>query len=128
MSELGSMVPPAPSPEAALRWLTGRERAEVRSPGATDSSRSTERAAAMRQESGAKAVERAVESVERYVSDLARDLQFSVHESSGRTVITVTERGTQRVIRQIPSEEMLALAERIDSTLDQGGVLMRTRA
>ena len=42
-----------------------------------------------------------------------RKLQFSVDDSSGRTVIKVLDPQTDEIIRQIPSEEVLRLAERI---------------
>ncbi|MGB5396660.1 MAG: flagellar protein FlaG [Gammaproteobacteria bacterium] len=48
-----------------------------------------------------------------------RQLQFSIDENSGRTVITVLNSETQEVIRQIPEEEALYLA----SKLVQGGDL-----
>jgi flagellar protein FlaG len=48
-----------------------------------------------------------------------RQLQFSIDENSGRTVITVLNSETQEIIRQIPEEEALHLA----SKLVQGGDL-----
>lgn len=47
----------------------------------------------------------------------ARDLQFSVDQASGRTVITVKEAATGAVVRQIPAEEILAIARHLDSGL-----------
>ncbi len=44
---------------------------------------------------------------------LRRELQFSVDEASGRTVIRVTDAASGETIRQIPSEEVLALARRL---------------
>lgn len=45
----------------------------------------------------------------------SRNLEFSVDDSSGKTIITVTDRETEKVVRQIPSEEVLAIAERVES-------------
>jgi flagellar protein FlaG len=39
-----------------------------------------------------------------------RDLQFTVDQDSGQTVIKVVDSETKEVIRQIPPEELLALA------------------
>jgi flagellar protein FlaG len=39
-----------------------------------------------------------------------RALQFRVDDYTGRTVITVTNESTGEVVRQIPAEEVLALA------------------
>jgi flagellar protein FlaG len=46
-----------------------------------------------------------------------RNLQFRVDESSGRTIITVINATTKEVVRQIPSEEVLAIA-RIFAAVD----------
>ncbi len=43
------------------------------------------------------------------------DLQFSVHEASGETIVTVTDEDTGKVIREIPSSEVLQLAAKIDA-------------
>lgn len=60
----------------------------------------------------------AVEKLQTYAERLNRDLEFSVDDSSGRTVVTVRDGSTEEVIRQIPSEEALRLADDIDN----GGV------
>lgn len=43
-----------------------------------------------------------------------RDLSFSLDDSTGRVVVKVTDSTSGEVIRQIPSEEALRLAERLD--------------
>jgi flagellar protein FlaG len=42
------------------------------------------------------------------------DLQFTVHKASGRTMVQVTDADTGEVIREIPPEEILNLAARLD--------------
>jgi flagellar protein FlaG len=42
-------------------------------------------------------------------------LQFSVDSASGRTVVSVRDMATGDVIRQIPSEEALRLAQALGS-------------
>jgi len=42
------------------------------------------------------------------------DLQFSVHKSSGQIMVTVTDESSGKVIREIPSREVLELAAKID--------------
>ena len=42
------------------------------------------------------------------------DLQFSVHKSSGQMMITVIDESTGKVVREIPSSEILELAARMD--------------
>lgn len=58
---------------------------------------------------------KAIEQLTRLARNTARDLQFSVDEVSGRTVITVINASTDEIVRQIPSEEVLALARNFDS-------------
>jgi flagellar protein FlaG len=45
------------------------------------------------------------------------DLQFSVQEKSGRTVIKVMDKTNSEVIREIPSKTVQALASKIDEVL-----------
>ena len=42
------------------------------------------------------------------------NLNFSVHETSGQTIITVTDETTGDVVREIPAREMLNLAVKLD--------------
>jgi flagellar protein FlaG len=56
----------------------------------------------------------AVEKMQKFVSMAASDIQFSIDEDSGVTVVKVVDRETKDVIRQIPSEEMLDLAQALD--------------
>ena len=42
------------------------------------------------------------------------DLNFSIHEASGKIVITVMDETTGEVIREIPSREMLNIAAKFD--------------
>ena len=52
-----------------------------------------------------------VESLNDYLQTVQRELQFAVDETSGRTIITVMDRESQEIIRQIPPEAVLALAD-----------------
>ena len=67
----------------------------------------------------------AVEKIQEFVSAAASDIKFSIDEDSGRTVVKVVERGSQEVIRQIPSQEMLELAKALDKLQ---GLLIRQQA
>ena len=57
----------------------------------------------------------AVADIAKNVRNVQRSLQFSVDQSSGRTVITVVDKAADEVIRQIPPEEILAIADRIQN-------------
>jgi flagellar protein FlaG len=56
---------------------------------------------------------RAVKDINDYVQNVQRDLRFSIDEDSGHTVITVLDSETEEVIRQIPAEEILAIARNL---------------
>lgn len=70
-------------------------------------------------------LEAAVDSVQNFVHGMARNLLFSIDPEVGRTVIRVIDTSTNEVIRQIPSEEMLAIAKAIDNIK---GVLIQQQA
>jgi len=59
-------------------------------------------------------IKRATEDLQKRVQTLAPELQFSVDKTSGRAIIKLTDRATNEVIRQIPSEEALALTRAMD--------------
>ena len=59
-------------------------------------------------------LESATREVEQFLQSQNRNLAFSVDENTERSVVTVTDSGSGDVIRQIPSEEVLRLAERLD--------------
>ena len=45
-----------------------------------------------------------------------RNLSFRVDQGSGRTVITVVDATTKEVIRQIPSEDVLAMSRALEAS------------
>ncbi len=61
------------------------------------------------QVSNAAEISRAVSQINRIVQSVQRDLSFNVDEDSGRTVIRVVDSESGELIRQIPSEEVLAI-------------------
>lgn len=56
-------------------------------------------------------IEKIAERLESYLRSVARSLEFRVDAASGRTVVSVRDAETGELIRQIPSEEVLRLAE-----------------
>ncbi|ARU89180.1 flagellar protein FlaG [Pseudomonas sp. M30-35] len=66
-------------------------------------------------ESSAQTVEQAASSIQGYVQSIRRDLNFAVDDSSGRVVVKVTDSVSGDVIRQIPSEDALKLAENLEA-------------
>lgn len=53
----------------------------------------------------------AVTDMQDFVQATHHNIQFQLDEDSGRMLVKVTERDTGEVIRQIPSEEAVRLAE-----------------
>lgn len=59
-------------------------------------------------------LQKAVASVESFTQSIRRDLKFSMDDESGKVVVKVTDSKTGEVIRQMPSEEALKLAQRLE--------------
>ena len=55
----------------------------------------------------------AVEEMQNFVQAAQHNIQFQLDDDSGRMVVKVTETASGDVIRQIPSEEALRLAENL---------------
>ena len=71
-------------------------------------------------------IQQAVREINEFVQNVQRDLSFNMDEASGRTVIRVIDRDSGDTIRQMPSEEVLAIATQIrdvrDNAVTQGEV------
>ena len=59
-------------------------------------------------------IQKAVEKIQDAVTNLARNLRFSIDEDSGRTIIKVMDAHTDEVIRQIPTKEAMEIAHTLD--------------
>jgi flagellar protein FlaG len=66
-----------------------------------------------------------VEQLSEVVTLMNKGLSFSVHEDSGAAVVKVMDMDTGDIIRQIPSEEALELAQKLQ---DVKGLLLKTQA
>lgn len=66
-----------------------------------------------------------VSDLNEFVQTLRRELQFSVDEDTGRSIVTVLNKETDEVVRQIPSEEVLAISSFLKS---HAGLLIDTKA
>jgi len=83
-------------PEAVVAENTSREEALPEVQGGMDVPSVTELTGALDQLNG-------------YLEETHRGLRFSIDDDSGRTIVRVVDTETDEVIRQIPSEEMLAV-------------------
>lgn len=59
-------------------------------------------------------LQKALEDVAKAVEPMAQNLRFSLDKDSGKTVVKVMDTETNEVIRQIPSEEVLAISQAVD--------------
>lgn len=57
----------------------------------------------------------AVKFVNDFVKSLNNSLQFSIDDDTGKTVVKVIDVDTKQVIKQFPTEEMLAIARALDN-------------
>lgn len=74
-----------------------------------------------------KEVQAALRDLSARVQDIRRELNFSVDEETGRTMVTVMNYETKEIIRQIPSEELLEMVKQIESQLGDKGNLLNTQ-
>ena len=58
-------------------------------------------------------VQGSVDKLNEMMQSVRRELQFSIDDDSGRTIIKVIDAETQEIVRQIPPEEVMTLVERL---------------
>jgi flagellar protein FlaG len=86
----------------------------------------TEQSAAVKDEqSEAEVLAEVVEQLSEVVTLMNKGLAFSVDEDSGSAIVKVMDIDTGDIIRQIPSDEALELAQKLQ---DVKGLLMKTQA
>mgnify|MGYP000541774999 CR=1 FL=1 len=66
------------------------------------------------QEEQLEALQEKVSQLNSHMQNLSRDLQFTVDDRSGDTVVTVRDSDTDEIIRQFPSEEVLDARHAVD--------------
>ena len=59
-------------------------------------------------------IDAAIAAAHQFLHPVAANLRFVRDDSSGRTLIQLVDSETQTVLRQIPSEEMLAINKALD--------------
>jgi len=64
------------------------------------------------------ALEKVVSQLNAYIQNTQRDVDFSVDDATGRVVVRVIDSESEEVIRQIPSEEMLAISRHLIESLE----------
>jgi len=64
-------------------------------------------------------LENVVSQLQDYVQSIQRDMQFQIDDATGRIVVQVIDSNSKEVVRQIPSEEMLAIARHLADAIEQ---------
>lgn len=74
------------------------------------------------------ALKQALVQVNDYLQSQSRTLQFSVDNTTHQTLIKVVDQSTGQVLRQIPPESMVVLAQRLQEFqhMDTTGVAVKT--
>ncbi|MCX9458055.1 flagellar protein FlaG, partial [Vibrio cholerae] len=62
--------------------------------------------------------------IEKFMNSMQRGLAFSIDEKSGSQVVSVLDKRSGEVIRQIPSEDMLVIARQMADKA--AGILLKT--
>jgi len=82
-------------------------------------------AAQVRAEDQRENLDNAVSQLNDFVQSVQRNLEFEVDDDSGRTIVRVIDQQTDEVVRQIPDEMALRLAENLRQ--DEPLVLLNIR-
>lgn len=77
------------------------------------------------EELSSKDLQDAVKSMNDFVGTINNSLKFSVDDETGKTIVKVMDIETKEVIKQIPSEEMIAIAKAVDQLK---GLLVQQKA
>jgi flagellar protein FlaG len=99
-----------------------RAKSRPEAPGQSGNDSAGKPAAPVRQTPAAPPVEvRKIESVTKQIDSFLRSmnksLQFRVDESTGRTIVSICDAETGEVIRQVPGDEALRIAQNLENRL-----------
>ncbi len=90
----------------------------------TDKRESVQQAAEKLKQMSHEELAQTASEISDFVQNIQRNLNFSVHDDTGKPVIKVTDKETNEVIRQIPTEEVLQLQKFIS---DASGILFKAK-
>lgn len=98
---------------------------QIRSPGQDSAVQSQKQDNGNNPSPSREEVDQAVKRLTDFVSPNQAEINFSVDESSGIRVVKIVDRNSNEVIRQMPSEEAVALARALDKLQ---GLLIKDKA
>lgn len=89
------------------------------------SQQTSDDAASKEKQPSRQALDEAVKAVNNFVNSINNSLEFSIDDATGKTVVKVIDIETKEVIKQFPSEEVLAIAKALDGIK---GLLVQQKA
>lgn len=111
ISSIGYATPPSTAGTFSATDPTSRAGVDTKTSQNTSEAEKTSGAG---QQPSSQDLQEAVKVMNDFVGTLNNSLNFTVDGETGKTVVKVMDTQTQEVIKQIPSEEMLAMAHAID--------------
>lgn len=124
-------IQPLSSSAASMQAMVGRDTQAARGMPATQGVETRPENAQTQGVEGGQRVpsagelQKALEDVAKAVAPMAQSLEFSLDKDSGKTVVKVMDTETNEVIRQIPTEEVLAISKAVDTLK---GLLLKQQA
>lgn len=119
LGELPLGAPPSGAPASHAR--SGTHRAQ----GARAESQPAPDASSVHDTVSAAELAEAVQQANETVKPSATQFEFSIDKDTGQTVVRLLDAETHSVLRQIPSEEMIAIARALDKLK---GMLVKAKA
>lgn len=101
------------------------ERPQLRPPAPVQAAADAAAAAAAAQAVDQNQIRKALEEANRMAQSLGGSLEFSIDQRTGKALVRIIDTSTHQLIRQIPSEEMLAIARSLDKLQ---GLLIKQQA
>lgn len=68
-------------------------------------------------------IEQTVDEIRRRIEPVAQNLLFTIDKDTGKTIVRLIDSTTKEVLRQIPSEELIAIARSLGKS--QSGLIER---
>lgn len=126
LSNSGTPAPSAPvARPPRIEPPSSRETASAHAPRTEDAPSSVPSPLPVSSEQQKDAVRHATKKVNDLITGLSSDLKFTVDEDTGIDIVKVIDVKTKEVIRQVPAQEMLEIAKRLD---ELQGLLIREKA
>ena len=102
----------------------------IPAPSSTSREAGVAKAHASQQPASPESLRDAVTRAQDALPPAARDIAFSLNEKADRVVIKIIDRESEEVIRQIPSEEFLKIAEALNEQIEdiRAGLLIEQKA